>query len=52
MAWPPVDSSAAANDFGIEWRPLDETIADTITAMVERGQLAAKHAGTLAPTET
>ena len=52
MAWPPVDSSAAANDFGIEWRPLDETIADTITAMVERGQLAAKYAGSLAPTET
>ena len=48
MAWPPVDSSAAANDFGINWIPLDQTIADTITTMVERGQLPAKYAGALA----
>lgn len=48
MAWPPVDSSAAANDFGINWIPLDQTIADTITTMVERNQLPANYAGALA----
>jgi dihydroflavonol-4-reductase len=48
MAWPPVDSSAAANDFAINWIPLDQTIADTITTMVERGQLPSKYAGRLA----
>ena len=48
MAWPPVDSSAAANDFGITWIPLDQTIADTTTTMVERGQLPSKYAGALA----
>jgi len=48
MAWPPTDSSAAATDFNIDWIPLDQTIADTISTMVERGQLAAKYAGVLA----
>ena len=48
MSWPPVDSSAAAADFGIDWIPLEQTIADTITTMVERDQLPRKYAGALA----
>ena len=28
-------------------RPLEETLADTVAAMVEHGQLSAKYAGTL-----
>jgi len=48
MAWPPVDSSAAANDFNIDWIPLEQTIADTIITMVERDQLPPKYAGALA----
>ncbi len=48
MSWPPGDSSPAAEEFDIRWRPLEETLADTVTAMVQHGQLSAKHAGTLA----
>jgi len=49
--FPPVDSSRVPEELGVQWTPFDQTLADTITAMVERGQLAAKHAGTLAPVE-
>jgi dihydroflavonol-4-reductase len=46
MGWPPVDNSAT-DELGVDWRPLDETLSDTVTSMVERGQLPAKFAGTL-----
>jgi dihydroflavonol-4-reductase len=49
MGWPAVDDTATWSDLGIDFRPLDETLADTVTSMVEHGQLAAKYAGALAP---
>lgn len=47
LGWAPVNSSRAAEEFGIEWRSLDQSLTDTITAMVEHGQLTEKHAGKL-----
>jgi dihydroflavonol-4-reductase len=44
-----VNSSRAATELGLTWRSLDESFSDTITSMVEHGQLEAKHAGMLAP---
>ncbi|MDA0352256.1 MAG: NAD-dependent epimerase/dehydratase family protein [Chloroflexi bacterium] len=43
-----VNSSRAAEELAITWHSLDRTFADTITSMVEHGQLEAKHAGSLA----
>lgn len=48
IGWPPCDTSRT-DELGVSWRALDETLRDTVTSMVERGQLAAKHAGALAP---
>ena len=47
LGWTPVNSSRASQELGIEWRRLDDTLAATLTSMVERGQLEAKHAGVL-----
>lgn len=49
LGWAPVNSSRAAEEFGLEWHSLDDTLGDTITSMVAHDQLAAKHAGKLAP---
>jgi len=50
LGWVPVDSRRAVDELGVEWRRLDETLTDTITAMVAGGQLDAKFAGRLAAT--
>lgn len=47
MGWPPCDTSRT-DELGVSWRDLDDTLSDTVTSMVERGQLAAKYAGALA----
>lgn len=48
LGWVPTDSGRAVEELGITWRSLDATLADTITSMVERGELSAKQAGQLA----
>lgn len=47
MGWPPCDTSRT-DELGVSWRDLDATLRDTVTSMVDRGQLAAKYAGALA----
>jgi dihydroflavonol-4-reductase len=47
IGWPPCDTSRT-DELGVSWRDLDETLRDTVTSMVARGQLAAKYAGALA----
>lgn len=48
LGWAPVNSNRAAEEFGIEWRPLEETLADTVRSLLESGRIEAKHAGRLA----
>ena len=45
----PCDSSAMTHDFGIEFRPVDETMRDTLLWMHEKGLLKGEHMGALLP---
>ena len=45
----PADSRAAVDALEITFRPLEETLADTIAWMVAAGHVTAKQAGALAP---
>jgi nucleoside-diphosphate-sugar epimerase len=45
----PCDSSAVAHDFGIEFRPVDETMRDTMLWLHEKGLLEGEHMGSLLP---
>jgi nucleoside-diphosphate-sugar epimerase len=45
----PCDNSAVANDFGIQFRPVEETMRDTLLWMCEADLLEPKHLGKLAP---
>jgi nucleoside-diphosphate-sugar epimerase len=44
----PCDSSAVTRDFGIEFRPVDDTMRETIVWMYEEGLLERRYAGRLA----
>ena len=46
---PQFDSSPAVRDLGIRFRPAEETFADSIRWMAQRGELTEKQAGQLAP---
>jgi len=45
----PYDSDATCRDLGVQWRPVDETLADSIRWLAAHGDLKARLAGTLAP---
>ena len=45
----PYDSDATCRDLGLQWRPVDDTLADSIRWLASQGDLAASYAGTLAP---
>ncbi len=45
----PCDNSAASHDFGIEFRPVEETMRDTLVWMCQKGLLEPEDVGTLAP---
>ncbi len=44
----PADASATEEAFGIEWRPLEETIEATLRWLVAKGHVTARQAGMLA----
>jgi UDP-glucose 4-epimerase len=45
----PCDDSRVRAELGLTWRPLDETITDTVRWMVDEGLLRRAQAGDLAP---
>ena len=42
-----IDSTAIANQFGIDFTPLDETLLDTVRSLYESGHITKRQAGTL-----
>jgi nucleoside-diphosphate-sugar epimerase len=45
----PYDSDATCRDLGLQWRPVDDTLADSIRGLAADGHLKLRLAGTLAP---
>jgi hypothetical protein len=46
--WPDVDDRATRADLGIDYRPLADTLRDTIRALHRADRVSARHAGRLA----
>lgn len=46
----PADTTSAAESLGITWRPLDETLTDTVQWLTTAGLVDRRRAGSLAPT--
>lgn len=45
----PYDSDATCRALDLQWRPVDETLADAIRSFATSGRVKASLAGTLAP---
>ena len=45
----PYDSAATCRDLDLQWRPVEDTLADSIRWLAGHGDLKASFAGTLAP---
>jgi hypothetical protein len=46
--WVPMDNSRVEEDLDFQFRPVEETFADSIRWLYEQGHITARHAGRLA----